>query len=146
MKLVKKNFKFVEPYFQATWRYVAVGNEEFFQKEWDSKPRTLNLAPLDNKKYLYFYLVCSNNKLTQKLEPIAATGQHHSDRQIIGDWENISKELDRRQKRIDELYEIIEKTNEQKQNIEDELKLIKNSKSYAAAQKISLIKGKVKRG
>jgi ubiquinone/menaquinone biosynthesis C-methylase UbiE len=146
LKLVEKYFKYVDPYFQATWRYVAVGNNSFFANEWDKDLRTLNLATLDESKYLYFYLVCSNKEIATKLKPLAATGEHHSDRQIISSWSNINFEVERRQKHIDELYMLIEKTNEQKRIIEAELDQIKNSKSYATALKLSRLKGRVKRG
>jgi Mg2+/Co2+ transporter CorC len=72
----------------------------------------------------------------------------------------MNKEVDRRQKHIDELYELIQKTNDQKKVVEEqlsavetrtkvaeaELKAIKKSRSYAAAQKLSKIKRKVTRG
>jgi 2-polyprenyl-3-methyl-5-hydroxy-6-metoxy-1,4-benzoquinol methylase len=74
LALVKKNFKNIDQYFQATWRYVAVGDEAFFKEEWDKPLRTLNLAPINRDKYLYFYLVCSNKEITTKLEPLGATG------------------------------------------------------------------------
>ncbi len=147
LELVSKDFKYIEPYFQATWRSVAVGDKKFFESEWEDDVRTLNLAPLEDNKYLYFYLICSNKKIAQKLEPIMATGQHHSDREVISSWANMTNEVDRRQKHIEELYQVIEKTNEQNEmkdtinkSLQEELTLIKSSKGYAAAQKLSRLK------
>jgi hypothetical protein len=127
--LLKKDFKNIDSYYQATWKYVAVGSENVMRAEGDINIPTVSYAPSEPGRYLYFYLLCSNRKITEKIKPIAALGEHYSDRQILGT-------LGKAQEKIKELEE---KTH----NLEEDLDRIKNSKSYKFARSLSAAKSKV---
>jgi SAM-dependent methyltransferase len=73
-------FAHVESYFQATWKYVAVGPESALTTEGPMGIPTDNLAPLTREQFLYFYLVCSDEPLTRGIAPTAAVGGHYSER------------------------------------------------------------------
>lgn len=78
--LLKKYFKNIDPYFQSTWKYVAVGTEKDLGR--DTTGETLNLTKKSRDQHLYFYLLCSKRKITEKIKHIAALGEHYSDRQL----------------------------------------------------------------
>lgn len=101
--LLKKHFKNIAPYFQATWKYVAVGTEEAFSKEGEVKISLTNLAPLGRDKYLYFYLLCSNRKITETITPTAAIGEHYSDRQLVKQVSDYNDQINQLKARIEEL-------------------------------------------
>jgi len=148
VKLLDKRFKNIESYFQTTWKYVNVGPADLLKQEKIALP-TLNLAPLDTEQSLYFYLICSNRKITEKIEPIAALGGHYSDRRIIGDQMSYLHELDVRLKMLNELQEKynsdVSERDQQIARLESEMKNLKNSRSYKLAHKLATTKNKIAR-
>jgi ubiquinone/menaquinone biosynthesis C-methylase UbiE len=93
VSLLKKDFKNIDSYYQATWKYVAVGKEEDFAKEGELAVPLTNLAPLKKDKYLYFYLLCSNRAITETVKPVAALGEHYSDRQLVKQVSDFNDEI-----------------------------------------------------
>jgi ubiquinone/menaquinone biosynthesis C-methylase UbiE len=75
--LLRQDFKFIDSYYQTTWKYVAVGDEAFMQAKSIVDAKTLNMCPTPRDQYLYFYLLCSNRKITEKITPLAALGEHY---------------------------------------------------------------------
>lgn len=146
VKLLDKRFKNIEPYFQATWKYVNVGPASLLKQEEINVP-TLNLAPLDKEQSLYFYLICSNRKITEKIEPIAALGGHYSDRRIIGDQMSYLHELEVRLNMLNELQEKynadVSERDQRLEHLEREMKDIKSSRSYKLAHKLASAKRKM---
>lgn len=82
-KLVKKYFKNSKPYYQATWIYNALLDEKELNTEWEKDVKTLNAAPVKLDKVLYFYFLCSNRAIKEKLEPIGAISEHWSTRGML---------------------------------------------------------------
>lgn len=76
--LLKEYFKNLTPYFQSTWKYVAVGSE----KDLSSNIETtiLNLTKKNRDQHLYFYMLASNRTITEEVKLTAALGEHYSDR------------------------------------------------------------------
>jgi 2-polyprenyl-3-methyl-5-hydroxy-6-metoxy-1,4-benzoquinol methylase len=138
-QLLKKDFKFVDSYYQATWKYVAIGKQELMESETKTKLDTLNLAPLKPDQYLYFYMLCSNRGITEKIEPLAALGGHYSDRRI-------AKERGVQQEHTQGLETVIKNHEETMRNLNVELQNIKNSKSYRLARSLAKAKSRVKGG
>ncbi|MEZ0449571.1 class I SAM-dependent methyltransferase [Cellulomonas sp. ICMP 17802] len=81
MELVSRHFSFVRPYFQATWKAVAIGTQEAFSTEGPVDMQVTNLAPLERDQYLYFYLVCAREPVDLEIPAQLALGGHYSDRQ-----------------------------------------------------------------
>ena len=80
MELVGRHFSFVRPYFQATWKAVAIGTEEGFGTEGPVPMHVTNLAPLERDQFLYFYLVCAREPVDVEIPTQLALGGHYSDR------------------------------------------------------------------
>ncbi len=137
MKLLKKDFKFIDPYFQATWKYVAVGSEDILRHGKIIDIRTLQLAPLNPKKYLYFYLLCSNRKIVEKVEPLAALGGHYSDRDIIGYQTKTSEKINELKDINEGITQNLRDIEVQKQTLQHELQTIKSSRSYILSRRLS---------
>lgn len=84
VSLVKKDFKYVDSYYQATWKHVAIGSATDLNAEDMSAIPLMNYAPVKPEEYLYFFLLCSNRVITEIVAPLAALGEHYSDRYYIG--------------------------------------------------------------
>ncbi len=145
--LLKKDFANVDSYFQATWKYVAVGSEKQLGTEAEIDLPTINLAPVNPAEYLYFYLLCSNRKITEKVVPQAALGEHYSDRGVLAERDANKRALDADREKIMNLEIQVQAANEHALNLQHqldataaELNKIKLSRSYKAARKLSNIK------
>lgn len=101
--LLEQDFKNIKPYFQATWKYVALGDEKTFAQASQFNMLTDNLAPLEKDKYLYFFFLCSNRKIRESITPVAAVGGHYSDRELVKQQSDYEDKLKAYEARIAEL-------------------------------------------
>lgn len=145
-KLLTKQFKHVKLFYQATYKYVIIGNEKVFLGNAEKKINTLNLSSLKPEQYLYFYFICSDSPIKERLEPLGAMGEHYSERKLVDDYMATKGELDRRETRISDLEKNLKEVTSQSGQVAKELNLIKNSRSYALAQKLARAKGKLTGG
>ncbi len=145
VKVLHKQFANVASYYQATWKYVAVGEEELFATpEAATNIATVNLAPLKQPQYLYFYLLCSNRQITEKIEPLAATGEHYSERTMINNFNITKAELDSRAAKVVELESQVTTSEQAREAIEAQLQQaqtalqeIRNSRLHQMADRLS---------
>jgi ubiquinone/menaquinone biosynthesis C-methylase UbiE len=79
-KLVKKHFKHTKKYFQGTWLYNALVEPKMLSETWRDAIDTMQTAPIPSSKSIYFYMLCSNRKLTESVTPVAAISEHWSER------------------------------------------------------------------
>jgi 2-polyprenyl-3-methyl-5-hydroxy-6-metoxy-1,4-benzoquinol methylase len=142
--LLASDFKYIDPYFQATWVSVAITNEENISKESTFEPLVFNYKPLEREKYLYFYLVCSNKKIEEKVPSVLALGGHYSARELteISDLNsnnlaNYKIVVDNANKEIERLNDLYTKTNNELQQAKDEINAILNSKTFKIKSKIT---------
>lgn len=133
--LLKMHFRNIDSYFQSTWKYVAIGSEKELAGDIDGA--TLNLTKKTREQHLYFYLLCSNRKIKETVNHIAALGEHYSDRQLHEqDLIHEARERDL-SSRIDQLMKDLEYSqfkrvaaeNEAK-SLRKEIRSIKNSRSW----------------
>ena len=117
--LLKKRFRYIDPYFQATSKFVAVGSSDFFEEEGLKNITLQNMAKISKNKYLYFYMVCSNKKITRRIKTLGAIGEHYSDRDLM-------------QQRHNDKVRIME-TDEKVNNLQREVNRLKSSRSYRLA-------------
>lgn len=134
--LLKEDFRNIKPYFQATWKTVVIGDETELSGAFDKQISTLNLAPLDPEKFLYFYFICSNRTITESVKTIAALGEHYSDRQLIMRESNLTKDVKR-------LQEDIQRLSIEIRGKQSEIKAIMSSRTYRASRHVSGIKNKI---
>ncbi len=150
VNLLKKHYKNIDAYFQSTWKYVAIGTE----KDLDQAINTtvLNLTKKVRDEHLYFYLLCSNRKISETVEYIGAVGEHYSDRQLqkkdleyekklqqsAADKQQLSSNLDHAKNTIDE-------ERAAKKLIERELHDIKTSRLYKSLVEARKAKHKLKK-
>ena len=136
--LLKKHFKNIDTYFQSTWKYVSIGTEEQLSEHTDGV--TLNLTKKKRDQHLYFYLLASNRKIKEKIEHIAALGEHYSDRQLhAADMEKEGR-LQWASKEMERLNRDIEYLQNQRTIMEEKL----NTRSHKIASVLSARLGKVK--
>lgn len=67
--------------------------------EWDSNVRTIQTANIAPKKAIYFYVLCSDNPIKEKVEPIASASEHYSAR-LIDETEKSIREFIEEQGRV----------------------------------------------
>lgn len=154
LSLCRMHFKNIDSYFQSTWKYVAVGTESELEK--DSEGVTFNLTKKTRDQHLYFYLVCSNRKITEKLPRISALGEHYSDRQLHAQdlWhenreaelfrevERLIKDLEHSQFNLGKSEALVKSKENELFTAKQELELIHNSKSWKAAQAVRSLRNK----
>lgn len=148
-KLVIKYFKNIKPYFQATWIYNALLDEKNLTNESTILASTFNLAPIDLRKALYFYFLCSNRPINEVVEPTGGLSEHWSDRKML----EKNKEMDKYIRKTIKHYEdiISEKDSrqlkllEENESLREELTLVKKSKTWKAAQKLRALRNKVQK-
>lgn len=150
ISLLSGYFKNFKSYFQSTWKYVAVGEASDMENEVVIPQRLQNLAPKLPKEHLYFFILCSNRKIVEKIETVAAIGEHYSDRQLTERESNHkTKDLEKKA-HIKELLLQIEHYQDQfrqehayRVHIEEELSKIRNTKGYKAYVKMRAVKNKI---
>lgn len=81
-KLVKKYFKKNKSYYQATWLYNALLEEQDISGEWRAPLETIQTAPIPLEKCIYFYMLCANRPIGETVTPLAAISEHHSARKL----------------------------------------------------------------
>lgn len=136
-KLLKAEFKQVDPYYQATWKAVALGGSDAFLEEGIISASIQNLAPIKPDQYLYFFMICSNEKTSSNIETVVALGDHFSERQRQTQLEELSgviTELRRiasdQQKKISEQSEKIQELHTTLQHVRNSLQQLQNSLSW----------------
>lgn len=137
-----KHFKNIDTYFQSTWKYVSIGTEDELDGEVSGK--TLNLTKKTRDQHLYFYLLASNRKISEKVEHIAALGEHYSDRQLheqdmihVGREEWASTEMERLHKDLEHSQFNLKNEQALRISLENELRAFKKSvagKTYVLAR------------
>jgi len=80
--LLQKYFKNLKSYYQATWKCVAIGDEELMTAKGIIKAPLISYVPKQPTQYLYFYILCSNRRITERVNPVYALGEHYSDRSL----------------------------------------------------------------
>lgn len=148
--LLKSHFEYIKPYFQATWKYVAIESEDKFNKSSTFNISTINLAPKEREKYLYFYILCSKRDIKENIVPVAALGEHYSDRaQATEKSERAETEriLVARCKQADKEIKQLQQDVQLQQNetiqIKKEFNTIVNSRAYRYACKARELKAKI---
>lgn len=99
------HFPYIEEYFQATWKYVALDRLDALGQE--SVRRTVNLAPIQPEQLRYFYFLCSDAPITATIAPVAALGEHYSERaEIQSELERASVERELAELRASRTYRL----------------------------------------
>jgi ubiquinone/menaquinone biosynthesis C-methylase UbiE len=143
--LVRKHFKFIDSYYQATWKFVAIGAEQDLNQEELTSMPLLSYSPVKPEQYLYFFLLCSNRKIKEKVSPLGALGEHYSDRYYIGREMQHEQNIEDFKKVRKELTQQNNELNSRITELQQQLDEVVNSKRYKTANKIADIKGRFNR-
>ena len=129
-RAIKKYFKNISPYFQATWKYVMLGSEKLLSQEGSLVVPTTNMAPLQPAQCLYFYLLCSNRDIHEGLQPLAALGSQYSDRKIL----HAESVL---QSKVSQLELERQRALQQIEDLNQTIQTIRRSRTYKLARKFA---------
>jgi len=140
ISLLRRDFANIDSYYQATWKYVAIGPDSLLQQSGELQLPTLNLAPPMAREYLYFYLVCSNRDITEKIKPLGSLGEHYSDRQIRGRQAQFAETLQKTELELQRLRGRYNKQAEALKHARSELTAIMNSRAYRLARHLARAK------
>jgi len=138
LRMLSKSFAYIDEYYEATWKYVAIDTLESLRDDSIMRSRPLNLAPMVADKVLYFYFVCSNEPIASKIEPIAAVGEHYSDRALMENHVRVAQQ-------IDELNRSLAAETARADAAVIELQATRATRSYRLAQIISNLGGAFRR-
>ncbi len=128
--LLKKHFKFVDSYFQSTWRAVMLGKMSAHTGEGPQKVNVVNYDPLQGTdKMLYFYLICSNRKIKDVVEPVLGLGVHLSEAQEWSRAIGTNKYIEGLEQKAQEL-----------ERVQSDLHKIVNSRAYRVTRFLQKIR------
>ena len=145
LELVGEFYGHVDEYFQATWKYVALGRESAFTAEGPMDIPTENLAPLVRDQFLYFYLACSDRPIDRFVQPVAAVGAHWSDRAQATHDATVQGQLDHLQRLVDELTTRIHDTEQQRDAVQRDLDTIRSSRVWRYSEPLRSATREVRR-
>lgn len=141
-ELLGKYFKNQKHYFQATWKYVMLAPDDPMTKKGAIDIPTINMAPLTHKQFLYFYAICSNQSIKEEIAPMAALGEHYSDRSLVERHVEKQAHIEYLQMKLEESTAETSAARAEAQNAKNQIAQIINSRTYKLA---SGIRDKVKR-
>ena len=124
--LVAKYFKHTKSYYQATWLYNALLDKEQLGAEWRGPIDTMQSAPVEPERAIYFFMLCSSHQINESVKPIGAISEHWSQRQISERETAAKQELDGLKAKIHAQEVLLGRHVE-------ELDAIKNSKAWKLA-------------
>jgi ubiquinone/menaquinone biosynthesis C-methylase UbiE len=139
-KLINKHFKYTDSYFQGTWVYNALVTEDMLSKEQTFSITTMNTAPINRDKSIYFYILCSNRKITETVKPIAAISEHFSARADRQAAEAVYNRQQLTDTHVQNLEHIIAQKDEHVAELSEELESIKSSRAWKMVRKLHKIK------
>lgn len=135
--LVGEYFSNTKNYYQTTWLYNAILPEASQSSEFEEKITTLNLAPVDNSKVLYFYMLCSNRQITEIINPYAAISEHWSTRDMLINNQKMDSYIKKTIKHYENILVAKDLQIEKLNDSYHELQRIKNSKTWKFIQKMN---------
>jgi ubiquinone/menaquinone biosynthesis C-methylase UbiE len=141
--LLKKKFKFIHKYYQATWKAVGIGNSDLFEKEGQASTTLEIMSTIDPKQYLYFYFVCSNKEINTTIQPIVAIGEHYSDRKMYNQRDELAElntTVSSYMEKNTELTKSNKELTEQLQHVTSELESVYASRSWRFTRLLRSIK------
>jgi len=141
-KLASKYFKNNKSYYQGTWVYNALIDESAMTTEWEAQINTMQTAPIDLDKCIYFYMLCSNRKVTETVTPIAAIAEHFSERKVQEYEISVRKHMDDQAGIIKHLENEIAGKDKELAEVKLRLQKIHNTKAWKLAQKARKLKPK----
>lgn len=148
LTLLRKYYKNIDSYFQSTWKYVAIGTEDELSR--DTNGTVMNLTKKARDQHLYFYLLCSNRKISEKVDYIAAIGEHYSDRQLqkkdMAYEERLSDssiENEKLNNNLEEARVLLEEAHSHLEVREEEISNIKKSKAYTLYRAARSVKRRI---
>jgi SAM-dependent methyltransferase len=80
--MVKKYFQHHTDYFQTLWMYSTILPLEMQISEWQKNIKTLSTVTLKPEQSIYFFMLCSDAKITATIEPQGVIGEHFRQRDL----------------------------------------------------------------
>jgi len=103
--------------------------------EWQSLIMTTGTVALKPEQCIYFFVVCSDEKINIKIEPLGVIGEHFRQRELQ-QKEQVYKNLGLTNTRLKKDLEI---SRQKVAKLEDQIYGIKNSKSWKLTRKLQRI-------
>lgn len=138
--LVGKFFSETKPYFQATWLYNALVDEKRLTKEWVAPIETMQTAPVNLDKCIYFYMLCANRPIQESIEPIAAISEHWSERTRQINEQSIREHIEEQGAIIKHLENSVTQKEAELEQAKVELQAVYTSKAWKVAKKLRQLK------
>jgi len=138
VELLAERFAHIRPYFQATWKAVAVATEDAFDREGTVDVEVHNLAPLERDQFLYFYLVCGREAADVEVpvRGLLALGAHWSDRERQTIDLGLIAELDGLRAQVAALTA-------ERDGLRDDLRAVTSTRAYGLARRLSAVAGRL---
>lgn len=143
-QLVGRYFKYTKSYFQGTWLYNALLTKEQLSGEWEAPINTMQTAPISTKKSIYFYMLCSNRKLTESVESLAAISEHWSQRSLQEYEQSVRKHIEEQGAIMRHQQDLLNENAKQIKGLQREMILARSSLLRRAYRKTAALKHKLR--
>ncbi len=142
LKLIDVHFKHTKSYFQGTWVYNALVDEDTMSNERTFDITTMNTAPIPRDKSIYFYVLCSNRTITETVKPVAAIAEHWSARGLQEEGKKLYEKQRLTDVHVQNLEGIIENQKRQINDLSGKLDTIEASRGWKMVQAVRKARGR----
>lgn len=141
--LLGKYFKNTKSWMQGDWLSSGILSIEQMNSEWEQSIKTINVSPKSVDKSIYFFILCSDRKITEKVTPLFSLSEHWSTRNAQ-EQENVkTQKIEMLLKSLESKDQEIANANRQIDDTNQELSLIKGSRKWRLVQKMAKVQSGV---
>jgi ubiquinone/menaquinone biosynthesis C-methylase UbiE len=142
LKLIDTHFKNTKAYFQGTWIYNALVDEEMMSQERTFDITTMNTAPIPRDKSIYFYMLCSNRAITETVKPVAAIAEHWSARGLQEEAKKIYEKQQLTDTHVHNLEGIIASQKQRIEQLANQIAVMESSRGWKMVQAVRKVRGR----
>jgi len=143
MDLLGSYYTNTKPWLQGDWLCSGILSPEQMNSEWEQDISITNVAPKGVEQSIYFFVLCSDRKITEEVLPLFSLSEHWSTR---GDQEQKKTHYQEKEAVIRSLeienQELVNANNEL--NLANqELNIIKSSRKWQLMEKVSKLQMRI---
>lgn len=142
--LVARYFDHTKSYYQATWLYNALLEESQLKTEWRMPVDTMNTAPIDITRAIYFFMLCSNAPIKTKIAPLGAISEHWSQRQVKEADDAKQQHADELEAKLHAQEAVVNQLEHELAQAKQDIFNIKHSKAWKLVERLRYAKRAIK--
>jgi ubiquinone/menaquinone biosynthesis C-methylase UbiE len=139
--LVKGYFKYQQFYFQTHWLYSTILPLDMHKSEWQNQLKTVKTQPLKPEQGLFFIVICSDKKISGKIEGLGVLGEHYR----LVDVQANNRKIHAKHQALMDLKEQSRDLNRELVRLQNEIMALRDSKPWELTKLIQRTTSLVKK-